>query len=159
MLPGVGTTPVGPVLGVIAGVGMPEPVAVPAVPGTVVALVKGYGAVLLGEVGAAEGPVDTPEVVGRNDPVPVGPATEVPLETGNGAELPETGSALEISVPGREGVGEGAVPVGPTVSVPLDVGKGAVLLEDVGGNGPVDNPDVVGAVPVGPAPEVPLETG
>lgn len=121
---------------------MPEPVAVPAVPGTVVALVKGYGAVLPDEVVAAEGPVDTPEVVGRNDPVPVGPATEVPLETGNGAELLETGSALEVSVPGREGVG-----------------KGAVLLEDVGGNGPVDNPDVVGAVLVGPAPEVPLETG
>lgn len=111
------------------------------------------------EVGATEGPVDTPEVVGLNDPVPVGPTTEVPLEMGNGAELPETGSALESSVPGLEAVGEGPVPVGPTVSVPLDVGKGAVILEDVGANGPVDNPGVVGAVPVGPAPEVPLETG
>lgn len=159
MLPGVGTTPVGPVLGVIAGVGMPEPLAVPVAPGTVVALVMGYGALLPDEVGAAEGPVDTPEVVGRNDPVPVGPTTEVPLDMGNGAELPETGSALEISVPGLEAVGEGPVPVGPTVSVPLDVGKGAVLLDDVGTDGPVDNPDVAGAVPVGPAPEVPLETG
>lgn len=97
--------------------------------------------------------------MGLNDPVPVGPTTEVPLETGNGAELPETGSALEISVPGRDAVGEDLVPVGPTVSVPFEVGKGAVLLKDVDADEPVDSPDAVGAVPVGPTPEVPLETG
>jgi hypothetical protein len=147
------------VLGVIAGVEMREPLAVLAVLGTVVALDKGYGAALPEEVGAAEGPVRTPEVVGRNDPVPVGPTTKVPLETGNGAEVPETGSALEISVSEYGSVGEGPVPVGPTVRVPFEVGKGAVLLDDVGADGPVDNPGAVVTAPVGPTPEVSLETG
>ena len=71
-----------------------------------------------------EGPVDRPDIVAANDPVPVGPTPEVPFEVGYGAELPEIGSALEIAVPEFETVSEVpvSVPVGAGVIVPLETG-------------------------------------